>query len=94
MESYGNGAGVPALMQRKLRQGYVLHFATRVRENPFKAALVSQLADASTAVLAEGRGTRGRCACWDMLTAPDDDADLFLVKGDYIWKLPSWAEKT
>ncbi len=24
----------------------------------------------------------------------DDDADLYLVKWDYIWKLPSWAEKT
>src|SRR5690348_13766592 len=23
----------------------------------------------------------------------DDDADLYLVKRDYIWKLPSWAQK-
>jgi hypothetical protein len=60
MESYGNGAGVPTLMQSETPPRLRLHFATRVRENPFKSALVSQLADAVTADLAEGRGTRGR----------------------------------
>ena len=50
----------PSWCKAKLRQGYVLHFATRVLENPFKSALVSQLAGAVTVDLAEGRDTRGR----------------------------------